>query len=51
VAGQLAGNSRAVVSLGATDLMSSLLTAREAVVANAAAEAADAAADPEAQPA
>ena len=42
VAEQLAGNSRAVVSLGATDLMSSLLTAREAVVANAAADAADA---------
>jgi regulator of protease activity HflC (stomatin/prohibitin superfamily) len=42
VAEQLAGNSRAVVSLGATDLMSSLLTAREAVVANAAADAAEA---------
>jgi regulator of protease activity HflC (stomatin/prohibitin superfamily) len=42
VAEQLAGNSRAVVSLGATDLMSSLLVAREAVVANAAADAADA---------
>ena len=41
VAQQLAGNSRAVVSLGATDLMSSLLVAREAVVANAAADAAD----------
>ena len=45
VAQQLAGNSRAVVSLGATDLMSSLLVAREAVVANAAADAADAAPD------
>ena len=43
VAQQLAGNSRAVVSLGATDLMSSLLTAREAVTANAAADAVDAA--------
>jgi regulator of protease activity HflC (stomatin/prohibitin superfamily) len=42
VAQQLAGNSRAVVSLGATDLMSSLLTAREAVSANATANAADA---------
>jgi regulator of protease activity HflC (stomatin/prohibitin superfamily) len=42
VAEQLAGNSRAVVSLGATDLMSSLLVAREAVVANAATDAADA---------
>ena len=42
VAEQLAGNSRAVVSLGATDLMSSLLVAREAVVANATADAADA---------
>ena len=42
VAEQLAGNSRAVVSLGATDLMSSLLVAREAVVANAKADAADA---------
>jgi len=48
VAQQLAGNSRAVVSLGATDLMSSLLTAREAVVANAAADAADAGADADA---
>jgi regulator of protease activity HflC (stomatin/prohibitin superfamily) len=45
VAQQLAGNSRAVVSLGATDLMSSLLVAREAVVANAAADAADATPD------
>jgi regulator of protease activity HflC (stomatin/prohibitin superfamily) len=48
VAQQLAGNSRAVVSLGATDLMSSLLVAREAVVANAAADAADA--EPNAEP-
>ena len=51
VAGQLAGNSRAVVSLGATDLMSSLLVAREAVVANATADAADAGADADAEPA
>ena len=35
VAQQLAGNSRAVVSLGATDLMSSLLVAREAADAGA----------------
>ena len=50
LAQQLAGNSRAVVSLGATD-MSSLLVAREAVVASAAADAVEAAAEPEAQPA
>jgi regulator of protease activity HflC (stomatin/prohibitin superfamily) len=35
IAQQLAGNSRAVVSLGATDLMSSLLVARESADANA----------------
>ena len=37
IAQQVAGNSRAVVSLGATDLVSSLLVARESAGANAAA--------------